>query len=159
VLDAPWGVGYGSALIAEQTQADVVAVDCDPKTILYAQRRYGDIPNLRFLTANLDTDDIEEEGYDAVLCFEGIEHVAKQSEVAKRLSCAASRFGMVVVSTPRRGGPGAGSPFHTHELLRAELFGLFWPFTSSIQMYGQDLLVGDCAPDDSARYYILVGTR
>lgn len=159
ILDAPCGVGYGAVLLAEQNQADVTGLDNDANTIAYAKRRYRAVPRLTFKTVNLDVDSLEEEAYDAVVCFEGIEHVVRQFAVARKLSRAVVRGGMVFVSTPRRGGPGAGSEFHTRELVRGELLDLFYPHLSSIRMYGQDIVVEDQEPDDQARFYVMVGTK
>jgi 2-polyprenyl-3-methyl-5-hydroxy-6-metoxy-1,4-benzoquinol methylase len=159
VLDAPCGVGYGAALLAEQTLGNVFGFDNDEQTILYARDRYGAVPNLHFLTVDLDEYGIAENTYDVAVCFEGIEHVKDQVVVAKKLCQTVRHPGMIIVSTPRRGGPGAGSEFHTQELLRDELYELFWPHLTNIQMYGQDLRVGDQNPDGNARYYVLVGTK
>jgi len=159
ILDAPCGVGYGAALLAEQTQAHVTGVDNDQDTINHAKRSYCIIPNVEFHVVNLELDSPEEAYYDAVVCFEGIEHVHYQDRVARELCKAVRPGGLIFVSTPRRGGPGAGSEFHTQEFAPGELEFLFKPYVSSIEMYGQDLVVTDCKPDANARYYVLVGTR
>lgn len=160
ILDAPCGAGYGAALLAEQVGASVMGIDNDEGTITYARQRYGTMPGLLFCVADLDSEiphDLDAAPFDAVVCFEGIEHVLAQEDVARRLCAATVPGGLVIVSTPRRGGPGGGSEFHTRELVRTELHDLFAPHLASVQMYGQDITVGDCDGNDSARYYVLVG--
>jgi 2-polyprenyl-3-methyl-5-hydroxy-6-metoxy-1,4-benzoquinol methylase len=159
ILDAPCGVGYGAVLLAEQCQAEVTGLDNDPDTIAYGEQRYKAVRGLSFRLANLDVDVIEHDHYDAAVCFEGIEHVVHQRTVARKLCESVKKGGIVMMSTPRKDGPGAGSTFHTRELDRDDLYDLCWPHLQDVQMYGQDLLVGDQPPDENARYYVLVGTR
>jgi len=157
ILDAPCGVGYGAALLGEQLQATVVGIDNDQQTIDHARRFYYSIPKIEFHRFDLDEDQLDIGAYDVVVCFEGIEHVQKQDVVARKLCRSLRSPGLILVSTPRRDGPGAGSAFHTRELMREELYGLFAPYLVEAQMYGQDLRVADRAADADPRYFVLVG--
>jgi 2-polyprenyl-3-methyl-5-hydroxy-6-metoxy-1,4-benzoquinol methylase len=56
VLDLGCGVGYGSALLAEQPEvATVTALDLDEACIRYAQRHFGNTPGLRFASCAAET--------------------------------------------------------------------------------------------------------
>jgi 2-polyprenyl-3-methyl-5-hydroxy-6-metoxy-1,4-benzoquinol methylase len=95
---------------------------------------------------------------DAVISFEGIEHVIDQEAAARSVCAALKSGGLLIASTPRAHGPGAGSSFHTHELDLDEFVGLFSPYLSEYAVHGQNLSVGDCDPD-SAKYLILEGRK
>ena len=156
VVDAPCGAGYGSAILAVTPRvALVVGSDIDQDAIAYATDRYG-IPG-RVLFRTGDLADLRTKA-DAVVCFEGIEHVADQAAVARALCGALKPGGMLFVSTPRAEGDGTLSPFHTHELSLAELVALFEPYLSAFEIHGQILGVGDCSPE-KARYFILAGRK
>lgn len=164
VIDAPCGSGYGSALIAEQCgerQVHVLGIDIDIDTVLYAEARYGQVQGFcTFIQADLDgSSPIYYSKSVATVCFEGIEHVDDQQLVAKRLCDWTEKNGLVIVSTPRVHGPGAGSEYHTTELTLQEFRGLFEPHLREIEMFGQELNVGDCESDENARFYVLVGRK
>lgn len=161
IIDAPCGVGYGAALMAEQCHVSVLAIDSDVSTIEYAKERYG----VSDINVDFEVEDLEST-FDsslfyafAVTCFEGIEHVTDQENVARKLCDALRPGGLIFVSTPRIHGPGSGSEYHTRELTRDELVGLFAPYLSDWEVVGQELRVGDCVADDNARFYMLVGRK
>lgn len=160
IMDIPCGAGYGSALIAAQMDCHVFGYDIDVPTVHYARDRYGQHmeEELTFAYADM-TQPIMSMAFDAIVCFEGIEHVTGQAVVATNLCRALKPGGLIFVSTPRRGGPGGGSEFHTEELTRDELEALFRPHLTDIKVLGQDLRVGDSKPDEHARFYVLVGRR
>jgi 2-polyprenyl-3-methyl-5-hydroxy-6-metoxy-1,4-benzoquinol methylase len=166
VLDLPCGVGYGSALIAEQVGASVYGIDIDEETIEYAREKYGDNLTKDYgCTTFMTGDMIDEVNWpylplmDATVCFEGIEHVDDQKFAARRIAQVTREGGLIFVSTPRRDGPGGGSEYHTRELTQRELIDLFLPYVYNYKVVGQELRVEDCAADDNARFYILVGRR
>lgn len=158
VLDAPSGAGYGTALLAGVPSVkQVVGIDIDPAAVAYAKKRHGrtratyEVCDMAALAGRTDK-------FDAVVCFEGIEHVKNLDVCAFALCNSLKPGGLLMVSTPRRGGPGAGSPFHTKELSIEEFANLFRKNLSNYNIIGQDLLVGDIDAR-SARYFILIGTR
>jgi 2-polyprenyl-3-methyl-5-hydroxy-6-metoxy-1,4-benzoquinol methylase len=156
VLDVPCGAGYGTRMLADAWPGLLVhGVDIDARTIAYAREAY-DHPRVAFQVADMG----ETLGgpYDAVVCFEGIEHVEDQPRAANNLVDALAPGGLLIVSTPRRGGPGAGSAWHTHELDMDEFVALFSPRLAGIQVFGQERRVDDC-PARKARYYVLTGRR
>lgn len=160
ILDAPCGVGFGSRMLVDDLGSTVLGLDVDEQTITYAKVRYGIVgPKLRFAVADLDTTPLTENIYNVVVCFEGIEHVQNPEEVAKKLCDSLVPRGLIFVSTPRRGGPGAGSEFHTKEFLKDEFIALFEPHLTYYNLWGQNTFVGDCSPDEFAAYYVLVGRK
>ncbi len=73
VLDAGCGTGYGANLLA-QVSSYLVAVDYDPKVILYAHQRYPST-NLAFATSTVTALPFNEATFDLVVNFEVIEHL------------------------------------------------------------------------------------
>jgi 2-polyprenyl-3-methyl-5-hydroxy-6-metoxy-1,4-benzoquinol methylase len=163
ILDAPCGTGYGAAMLAEIVNATVYGLDIDSDTLEYARARYGSQDGRLCFEPACDMD--EDTGWpylpllDAAVCFEGIEHVQNQQEVAGRLCRSVHTGGLVIVSTPRVHGPGSGSEYHTRELTLDQFTALFAPELSQMEVFGQEMQVGDCLADENARFYILVGRR
>jgi 2-polyprenyl-3-methyl-5-hydroxy-6-metoxy-1,4-benzoquinol methylase len=158
IVDAPCGSGYGTRILADAfPQAIVVGVDIEPDAVHYAAKRYGG-ERVRFLVYNLDNGVLPAQDVDAVVCFEGIEHVQTHEAVAGYLTAILRPGGWITVSTPKRGGSGGGSPFHTREFLLDEFRGLFLPHLQELVVHGQNVLVGDSDAEES-RYFILEGTR
>jgi O-antigen biosynthesis protein len=156
VLDAPSGAGYGSAILAQSPRvAIVVGTDIDQQAVEYARDRYG-MPGKVVFTVQ-DMAKIRTKA-DAVVSFEGIEHVDDQQAAARALCDALKPGGLLMVSTPRADGTAAGSAFHTHELSLDEFVGLFAPYLDEYTVHGQQVTVGDRAPEE-ARYFILEGIK
>lgn len=153
VLDAPCGAGYGSHLLA-QGGHDVVGLDVDPNAVAYAGQRYRH-QRVRYRVGDLVEDDLGGP-YGAVVCFEGIEHVKDQTTAAANLCRAVAPGGLLLVSTPHPGSPGAGSPFHTNEPELGAFVELFAPHLTTLRLCGQLARPGDADLGD-AWYVLLVG--
>jgi 2-polyprenyl-3-methyl-5-hydroxy-6-metoxy-1,4-benzoquinol methylase len=157
VLDVPCGAGYGTRMLADAgPDLRVYGADIDARTVAYARETY-DHPRVAFHEADMEVP-LYFGPYDAVVCFEGIEHVGDQPRAAGNLVDALGPGGLLIVSTPRVGGPGAGSAWHTHEMTLDEFVALFAPRLAGIQVFGQERRVGDCDARE-ARYFILAGRR
>ena len=101
VLDLACGSGYGSAILRESARS-VLGVDNDPATVDTARATVGRDADVSFKAA----DAVEylrgpiREDHDAVVCLEGLEHLADLDGALDALS-RLSRDGMrVVVSVP-----------------------------------------------------------
>lgn len=90
VLDAGCGIGYGSWILGEH-DCDVMAVDIDPGAIETALKAY---PHLNVSFSNQDITSCMGE-FDAVVCFEVLEHIDcadflawRFRQIADRLLCS-----------------------------------------------------------------------
>lgn len=124
VLDLGTGEGYGAAVLAERA-AEVLAIDVDAPSIEHARATY-DSDNLTFEVGSiLELDDFPDASWDAVVCFEVIEHVDDHERVLDSVGRLLTDDGILVLSTPDRklyaGDDGAENPFHVRELSREEL--------------------------------------
>ena len=100
ILDLCCGTGYGSGLLA-RTAASVVGVDNDVAAIDAASQAI-DRPNVTFeaADANAYLRRRETSEFDAVVCFEGIEHLHDLDDALASLSRLASSGVRLVLSVP-----------------------------------------------------------
>lgn len=92
VLDCACGMGYGTAILARTCAA--VGADIDPEAIAEARRRY---PQGGFLEA--DIYQIPFNGFNALVCFETLEHLDRPEDVIARLPVTLTQ---IVASAPIR---------------------------------------------------------
>ncbi|HUC80559.1 MAG TPA: methyltransferase domain-containing protein [Flavisolibacter sp.] len=118
VLDIACGEGYGSALMSS-TAASVVGADADAETVAEAAKNYHH-PNLSFRQANITALPFDDTAFDAVICFETLEHVEDHEAVLAELKRVLKPDGFLIISTPNREEYSDkrefSNPFHVKEL-------------------------------------------
>jgi len=119
VLDAGCGTGYGSELLAREGAAEVVGVDVDEAVVEAAQRVAPD--GASFATADLRELPPGLGDFDAVVCFEVLEHLDEPETALDALAAVLRPDGLLVVSSPNRDVYPPGNPYHKHEFLPDEL--------------------------------------
>ncbi len=101
VLDLACGSGYGSAILRETASA-VTGVDNDVATIDMATVTVGTEHDVSFEAADalefLNRELLDD--YDAIVCFEGLEHFADPDAVLERMAHHAAAGMRLVVSVP-----------------------------------------------------------
>jgi 2-polyprenyl-3-methyl-5-hydroxy-6-metoxy-1,4-benzoquinol methylase len=117
VLDAGCGVGWGTRRLAERASR-VVGVDLAPQAIVEARRHYGD--RAEFVEGDLLDMPFEPQSFDAVVCFEAIEHLEDPGLALAEMRRVLRPNGLLLVSSPNRGVYPEGNPFHLHELTAEE---------------------------------------
>ncbi|NLV40879.1 MAG: glycosyltransferase [Candidatus Hydrogenedentes bacterium] len=105
VLDLGAGAGYGTDMLAASA-AHVLGVDISEEAVSFATEAYGR-GNARFVQADLCADDFADivraahpEPFDAVTCFEVIEHVAQPQKLLRAVRSLLAPDGLFFVSTP-----------------------------------------------------------
>jgi SAM-dependent methyltransferase len=101
VVDLACGSGYGSAILSE-TARTVIGVDNDSATVDMAQATIGAEHDLRFETADaLDflCGDLSGD-WDAIVCFEGLEHLHQPAQAIDQLARHARNGMKLLVSLP-----------------------------------------------------------
>ncbi len=88
VLDMACGVGYGSDILASAGHI-VVGVDNNREAISYAREHYADNGAM---FKQLDAKDIQLKGFDAVICFETIEHIEDPRSLLRAFRKAAPKL-------------------------------------------------------------------
>lgn len=100
VLDVACGTGYGTAEVAKSA-AEVEGVDISAEVVAHANRTYR-APNLRFRAGSLLALPFADAHFDAVTCFETIEHVDDPALGLAELHRVVKPGGRVLLSTPNR---------------------------------------------------------
>ena len=91
VLDIGCGVGYGARILADAGHS-VVAIDIDMETIAYAKHHYAH-PNIEYRAMPEASVSCRNLGaFDAVTCFEVIEHLENPSDLLGRLRHMTARL-------------------------------------------------------------------
>lgn len=141
VLDAGSGRGFGAAHLAG-LGLDVVGVDSDGETVETARRDY---PGIAFVTGDACALPFADASFDAVVCFEVIEHVADPAALVRELARILRMDGTLAISTPnarmeRLHAHAAGlppNPFHLSSLRPGELRRLLRSELREVSLYGQ----------------------
>ena len=101
VLDLACGIGYGSLMLAEATNANVTGVDIDQNAVDYA-KQYFTNQNTNFICEDAKKCDFSVSSYDAVVSFETIEHVTFDQELLAIFYRALKNGGTFICSTPNQ---------------------------------------------------------
>ena len=137
VLDAGCGVGYGTAFLAEAAR-HVLGVDRSEEAIGYARSRYAR-PNVEFEVADLAALPSADDAFDAVCCFETIEHLRDQTAFLEEVRRVLRPGGAFLVSTPRADATtdAPENPFHERELSADDFERLLATRFDQVELYAQ----------------------
>ena len=158
VLDIACGTGYGSHMVAKDRKreiTEIVGVDNDLATVLYANREYNHQKITYMQGDALDPQLPEKLGlFDTILSFETIEHVQDDRLFMENLYRMLRPGGTLVLSSPFGRGRGmpTSEPFHVHQLTPEEFEELFDRF-SEVEIYYQRGVTFE-KPRDGVRYFI-----
>jgi 2-polyprenyl-3-methyl-5-hydroxy-6-metoxy-1,4-benzoquinol methylase len=144
VLDAACGEGYGAALLAREG-AQVTAVDVSAEALEHARTRYGEIPGLSFVEADVaDLAQMPDASFDLIVSFETLEHLEAQDAMLAGFRRLLAPGGLLLISTPDRrvysDQTGYRNEFHVRELYRDEFDALLGRHFGAHRLLGQKLL-------------------
>jgi SAM-dependent methyltransferase len=138
VADVCCGLGYGTNLLAAAGARKVYGVDSSSAAVDEARCRYGS-PRIEFVRADA-TVDLPLPEVEAVICFEGIEHVhAPEKLLGNAVRCLAAD-GVALISTPNASafkGGHSGNPYHITEYARREFEELLSRYFERVKMFFQ----------------------
>jgi 2-polyprenyl-3-methyl-5-hydroxy-6-metoxy-1,4-benzoquinol methylase len=98
VLDIGCGEGYGSAMLS-RSAPEVVGVDYSPAAISHARQAYQG-QNLRFESGDARQLTFSSGAFDAVTCFEVIEHIEDDESLLASVARVLRPGGWLILSTP-----------------------------------------------------------
>lgn len=136
VLDLASGSGYGSQIL-RAAGAHVTALDLSVGAARLAEpSACADARQLPFADAS----------FDAVICFEAIEHVPNPDAVVTEIRRVLTRTGWALISTPDReiytDRMGNRNPFHIAEMTADEFAALLGEEFEHVRLYGQSVWAG-----------------
>jgi SAM-dependent methyltransferase len=151
VLDAGCGEGYGARLLMQLGGARrCVGVDIDERTVAAARDRYADVEGIDFETGDVTSLPFDDDSFDAITCFETIEHVAAQRDAVAELARVLRPGGVLLISSPNRGVYPPGNPFHERELEAAEFEALLGGSFAHVRLVRQHNWIVSAVLDDDA---------
>lgn len=118
VLDGGCGVGWGTAMLLDAGASSASGIDLAPDAVADARQR---VPRGHFVQGDLARLPWDDATFDVVVCFETIEHVARQGQALDELARVLAPDGLLAISSPNPRVYPAGNPFHLHELTPEEL--------------------------------------
>jgi ubiquinone/menaquinone biosynthesis C-methylase UbiE len=150
VLDLACGSGYGSAMLRESAAA-VTGVDNDVATIDMARVTVGAEHDVQFEASDAEAylnQDLSER-FDAIVCFEGLEHFPRTEAVLDALVRHAERGVRLIVSVPNSRTLGERNVFHVVDFGYDEVRAIVERFDSARLLY-QYLAEGSLVRGDEA---------
>ena len=144
VLDIACGEGYGSALLASKAK-HVTGVDLSIEAIEHARTRYVK-ENLEFKVGNASEIPLPDAGFDLVVSFETIEHLAEQVEMIQEIKRVLRPDGILLISTPDKHNysdtTGYTNPYHVKEFYQHEFKQLLGAYFKNTAYFGQRVVYG-----------------
>jgi SAM-dependent methyltransferase len=166
ILDIPCGTGYGAQVLGDIPNS-YVGVDIDEESIDYAVANYKSLV-ADFKSGSMLEIPFEDESFDRVYSFEGMEHLRTredQVKFVKEIRRVLRPNGTFIISTPQRGATG-GTMWDVNMLSQDEFIGLFpaddwksldWFYQVS---YGtNEVPVQQGTPPSTAEIMILGGSK
>lgn len=137
VLDVACGAGYGSDIVGHCART-VTGVDIEPLAVDYARRRYGGA-KVRFVAGDAAMLAFADASFEAVVCFETIEHVPDGERFLREVCRVLAPGGTFVVSTPRvlRTNLRPANPHHVIEYAVEDFRALLCRYFTGVEVYGQ----------------------
>jgi 2-polyprenyl-3-methyl-5-hydroxy-6-metoxy-1,4-benzoquinol methylase len=158
VVDLCCGSGYGSELLVE-TAAAVHGVDYDAATIDLAASTVGRACAISFEAADAVAflrQDLAGR-FDAIVCFEGLEHLSDPEAAIRELRRHAADGLAVIASVPNSRGLGEKNEFHRTDFGQAEAEAAFAGFPDAVILHQYlaegSLIVSGDASDLDARLH------
>jgi len=144
VLDIACGTGYGSNILKKEGASRVYGVDISSEAIDFAREKYRR-GHVYFTIGDLERIPFASNSFDAVVCFETIEHTDNHNQVLSELGRVLRPQGLLLISSPNRRltSPGKSitesphNPFHITEYSANEFKHLLSQNFEIKDIYGQ----------------------
>ena len=145
VLDLCCGVGFGSLMLAE-TATEVVGVDVDADAVDTARAAAGDRQGVAFEVGDaLEALVAHGASFDAIVCFEGLEHLHDLEPVADQLARISAGGARLLLSVPNSRMYEESNEFHVTDFdveSAQRLFGRFEGARTLQQYVAEGALLG-----------------
>jgi SAM-dependent methyltransferase len=138
VLDLGCGSGYGTAMLSRTAQR-VVGADVSLKALEHARKEFGR-NGVEFFQLSEDLGlPFADREFDAVVCFQVIEHVRDHERFAAEIARVLKPHGLAILATPDRSTrlfswQKPWNRWHLREYSAETLSGVLSPFFNSVEM-------------------------
>jgi O-antigen biosynthesis protein len=140
VIDAACGEGYGTALLARHA-ASATGIDVSAEAVAAARRRYGAMPNLKYLEGRCEALPVAAASADLLLSFETLEHLESPRALIAEARRVLRPGGLFMVSTPNKriytDRTGYHNPYHPSEMYEAEFLEALRERFGGVRLFGQ----------------------
>jgi ubiquinone/menaquinone biosynthesis C-methylase UbiE len=140
ILDVACGNGFGSHILAKNTEGIVIGGDIAPEAIKES-RHYWQRPNLSFELLDGTQLPFADNYFDIVVSFETIEHTEAYQKMLQEFNRVLKPSGTVFISTPNfliNSPTGkVTNPYHTQEFEYKELDAILTDNFSHVEIFGQ----------------------
>jgi len=100
IIDAACGVGYGSYILSKNKNVNFIqAVDISEESLIHATK-YFNSNKIKYIRADLESDDLPVQKADYFISFETIEHLSNPEKFIKKISNLIKKNGIFIGSTP-----------------------------------------------------------
>ena len=134
VLEIGCGEGIGTSLLAGKA-ASIVAVDYSEKALQIAAKRFG-TENIEFTRMKVPPLDFEDGSFDAVICFQMIEHLEEAGGFVKEIRRVLRDDALALIATVNKAETISDNPYHLHEYTAAEFRDLLSMHFGAVELYG-----------------------
>jgi len=155
-LDAGCGSGYGTYFLSENTTKMIIGIDISADGIKYANRHYKG-GNIDFMQMNVCNLGFVDNFFDAVICFDVIEHLNEEDQIRliSEIARVLNESGLLYIGCPNGKLSQGGNPFHLKELTKKEFELLLQEFFKNIKVLGQDIIVNGIRQKENWNKYRL----
>ena len=104
ILDAGCGIGLNTFLMAKKGLR-IVGIDNDPEKISLAKKilKSLNLPRVSFALQDITQMKFSQESFDAIVCFEVLEHVKEDNLALSEISRVLKKNGLLLLSVPGKG--------------------------------------------------------
>lgn len=137
VLDLGCGTGYGTNTLVGKN-VDIHAIDINSEAIKYAIKKYS--KKIKFYVRDAELLVFKDNYFDAICCFEVIEHVKNPEILLREVKRVLNVNGIFVISTPNRiicSPEKIENRYHLREYSFEELNNILCKYFDNVKIYGQ----------------------
>ena len=134
VLEIGCGEGIGTSVLAQKA-ASVVALDYSDEALGVARAKFG-ADQIEYRRMKVPPVNFPEASFDAVICFQMIEHLAEPERLVAEISRVTSDDGLAILATVNKEETLSDNPYHLHEFTAGELEKLLKSHFGSVEMFG-----------------------
>lgn len=134
VLEVGCGEGIGTSILAKRARS-IVALDYSEEALRVARAKYA-TENIEFRQMKVPPLDFDDMSFDAVVCFQMIEHLEKPEDLVGEISRVLRNDALALIATVNKEETISDNPYHIHEFTADEFRSLLEKAFGSVEFFG-----------------------